>query len=153
MAWTEDGVLINSGRFDGLGVTDAKAQITEWLEEEGIGQQEINYRARLVVFSSAILGEPFPIVYTEDGVPHPVSTEELPIRCRILKRIVRLRTVSHHWLEQKSGAKQNGMVNLHCAKRIRCLNGLVRVGIIFGIWMQETQKHHFRKMQFNTGKT
>ena len=27
-AWTEDGVLINSGRFDGLSVDDAKTQIT-----------------------------------------------------------------------------------------------------------------------------
>ena len=72
VAWTENGVLINSGRFDGLSVTDAKVQITAWLEEEGIGQQEINYKLRDWLFSrQRYWGEPFPIVYTEDGVPHP----------------------------------------------------------------------------------
>ena len=57
MAWTEDGVLINSGRFDGLSVTDAKAQITGWLEEQGIGQQEINYKLRDWLFFVSDTGE------------------------------------------------------------------------------------------------
>jgi len=80
-AWTEDGVLINSGKFDGLSVDEAKSQITAWLEAEGIGQQEVNYKLRDWLFSrQRYWGEPFPIVYTADGVPHPVSEEELPIR-------------------------------------------------------------------------
>ncbi len=80
-AWTEDGVLINSGDFDGMSVDEAKSGITNWLVEEGIGQQEVNFKLRDWLFSrQRYWGEPFPIVYTEDDQPHPVDPEELPIR-------------------------------------------------------------------------
>ena len=39
-AWTEDGVLVNSDRFDGLSVDEAKTQITSWLQDEGISGNE-----------------------------------------------------------------------------------------------------------------
>ena len=80
-AWTEDGVLINSGDFNGMNVADAKSKIIAWLSERGIGQQEVNYKLRDWLFSrQRYWGEPFPIVYTEDGEPHPVSVDELPVR-------------------------------------------------------------------------
>jgi leucyl-tRNA synthetase len=80
-AWVEDGVLINSGKFDGQAVDNAQVEITQWLEAEGIGKREINFKLRDWLFSrQRYWGEPFPIVYTEDGQPHPVDIEELPIR-------------------------------------------------------------------------
>ena len=80
-AWVEGGVLINSGKFDGESVDNAQAEITQWLEAEGIGKREVNFKLRDWLFSrQRYWGEPFPIVYTEDGVPRPVDIEELPIR-------------------------------------------------------------------------
>ena len=80
-AWVEDGVLINSGKFDGQAVDNAQVEITQWLEAEAIGKREINFKLRDWLFSrQRYWGEPFPIVYTEDGQPHPVDIEELPIR-------------------------------------------------------------------------
>ena len=51
------------------------------LKNRGLVSKKSITKARDWLFSrQRYWGEPFPIVYTEDGVPHPVSTEELPIR-------------------------------------------------------------------------
>ena len=79
-AWSEAGVLMNSGEFDGLSVEEAKSKVISRLEEQGIGQKEVNYKLRDWLFSrQRYWGEPFPIVYTEDGAHHPVSESELPV--------------------------------------------------------------------------
>ena len=79
-AWTGDGKAINSGDFDGLDVSTFKAKITAWLEEQGIGQKEVNFKLRDWLFSrQRYWGEPFPIVYTEDGEHHPLSASDLPV--------------------------------------------------------------------------
>jgi len=66
--------------LDGLGVTEAKAAITTWLSERGIGQGTVNYRLRDWLFSrQRYWGEPFPIVYDEDGVAHSLPDSMLPV--------------------------------------------------------------------------
>ncbi|MER5478057.1 leucine--tRNA ligase [Streptomyces sp. NPDC002734] len=79
-----DAKLINSASedvsVDGLGVVEAKARITAWLAERGIGEGTINYRLRDWLFSrQRYWGEPFPIVYDEDGVAHPLPESMLPL--------------------------------------------------------------------------
>ncbi|MER7620103.1 leucine--tRNA ligase [Streptomyces sp. NPDC126503] len=76
--------LINSANgevsLDGLGVVDAKARITAWLAERGIGEGTVNFRLRDWLFSrQRYWGEPFPIVYDEDGVAHPLPESMLPL--------------------------------------------------------------------------
>lgn len=76
--------LVNSSApgiaLDGLGVVDAKAKITAWLVAEGIGEGTINYRLRDWLFSrQRYWGEPFPIVYDEDGVAHSLPESMLPL--------------------------------------------------------------------------
>ncbi|GAA0590136.1 leucine--tRNA ligase [Streptomyces crystallinus] len=76
--------LVNSANeeisLDGLGVTDAKAKITEWLAERGIGEGTVNFRLRDWLFSrQRYWGEPFPIVYDEDGVAHSLPASMLPL--------------------------------------------------------------------------
>ncbi|WP_405741977.1 leucine--tRNA ligase [Streptomyces sp. NBC_01525] len=76
--------LVNSSddtiSLDGLGVTEAKAKITEWLAAEGIGEGTVNFRLRDWLFSrQRYWGEPFPIVYDEDGVAHALPTSMLPL--------------------------------------------------------------------------
>ena len=66
--------------LDGLGVAEAKAQITDWLEAQGHGEGTVNYRLRDWLFSrQRYWGEPFPIVYDEDGLPHALPESMLPL--------------------------------------------------------------------------
>ncbi|MCX4685533.1 leucine--tRNA ligase [Kitasatospora purpeofusca] len=72
---TEDGISLN-----GLGVVDAKAAVTTWLTARGIGEGTVNYRLRDWLFSrQRYWGEPFPIVYDEDGVMHALPESMLPV--------------------------------------------------------------------------
>ncbi|MFF4344970.1 leucine--tRNA ligase [Kitasatospora sp. NPDC001540] len=79
-----DSVLVNSERdgisLDGLSVVDAKARITAWLAEQGIGEGTVNYRLRDWLFSrQRYWGEPFPIVYDETGAMHALPESMLPV--------------------------------------------------------------------------
>ncbi|WUH93556.1 leucine--tRNA ligase [Streptomyces sp. NBC_00433] len=79
-----DATIVNSAgsgiSLDGLGVVEAKAAITAWLVERGIGEGTVNYRLRDWLFSrQRYWGEPFPIVYDEDGVPHALPDSMLPV--------------------------------------------------------------------------
>ncbi|MEV8548639.1 leucine--tRNA ligase [Streptomyces glaucescens] len=66
--------------LDGLGVAEAKARITAWLESRGIGEGTVNFRLRDWLFSrQRYWGEPFPIVYDEDGVAHALPESMLPL--------------------------------------------------------------------------
>ncbi len=66
--------------LDGLGVVDAKTKITQWLEARGIGEGTVNFRLRDWLFSrQRYWGEPFPIVYDEDGIAHPLPESMLPL--------------------------------------------------------------------------
>ncbi|XIE78481.1 leucine--tRNA ligase [Streptomyces sp. SBR177] len=76
--------LVNSSNedvaLDGLGVVEAKERITAWLTERGIGEGTVNFRLRDWLFSrQRYWGEPFPIVYDEDGVAHPLPESMLPL--------------------------------------------------------------------------
>ncbi|MFF8711001.1 leucine--tRNA ligase [Streptomyces sp. NPDC015184] len=76
--------LVNSANdeisLNGLGVVGAKAKITEWLTEHGVGEGTVNFRLRDWLFSrQRYWGEPFPIVYDEDGVAHPLPESMLPL--------------------------------------------------------------------------
>ncbi|REK90242.1 leucine--tRNA ligase [Streptomyces inhibens] len=79
-----DAKIVNSSAvtisLDGLGVTEAKAKITEWLADQGIGEGTVNFRLRDWLFSrQRYWGEPFPIVYGEDGVAHALPESMLPL--------------------------------------------------------------------------
>ncbi|MFE4644158.1 leucine--tRNA ligase [Streptomyces sp. NPDC056730] len=79
-----DARLVNSAgediSLDGLGVTEAKARITEWLAARGIGEGTVNFRLRDWLFSrQRYWGEPFPIVYDEDGTAHALPESMLPL--------------------------------------------------------------------------
>ncbi|MFI8810354.1 MULTISPECIES: leucine--tRNA ligase [unclassified Streptomyces] len=79
-----DAKLVNSANeeisLDGLGVVDAKAKITEWLKAHGVGEGTVNFRLRDWLFSrQRYWGEPFPIVYDEEGVAHALPESMLPL--------------------------------------------------------------------------
>ena len=67
--------------LDDLDVKHAASRVIAWLEEEGIGRGATSYRLRDWLFSrQRYWGEPFPIVYDEDGVPHLLPDDQLPVR-------------------------------------------------------------------------
>ncbi|MGC5616525.1 leucine--tRNA ligase [Georgenia sp. Z1491] len=83
-AWAGDGLVTASANeeisLDGMTVEDAKATITTWLSDKGLGEQAVTYRLRDWLFSrQRYWGEPFPVVYDEDGVAHTLPDEMLPV--------------------------------------------------------------------------
>ncbi|CAL9456352.1 Leucine--tRNA ligase [Streptomyces sp. enrichment culture] len=81
---SHDAKIINSSNdevsLDGLGVAEAKTRIIEWLERTGHGEGTVNFRLRDWLFSrQRYWGEPFPIVYDEDGVAHALPESMLPL--------------------------------------------------------------------------
>jgi len=79
-AYVGDGVLVNSGEFDGLPVSEGKDAIAKALESKGIGKQTVNYKLRDWVFSrQRYWGEPIPIIHCEHCGPVVVPDKDLPV--------------------------------------------------------------------------
>ncbi|WP_410637681.1 leucine--tRNA ligase [Amycolatopsis sp. lyj-346] len=79
-AYTGDGPAINSSFLDGMDVAEAKKAIIDWLAEKGAGTGTVQYKLRDWLFSrQRYWGEPFPVVYDEDGEVHAVPESMLPI--------------------------------------------------------------------------
>ncbi len=79
-AYTESGIMINSGQFDGMPSSKAKEVIPTYLEEKGIGKKTVNYKLRDWVFSrQRYWGEPIPLVHCEKCGIVPVPESELPV--------------------------------------------------------------------------
>jgi len=83
-AYTDDGPHVNSENEDvslnGLDKDEAQSEIVDWLEATGAGEHKVNYQLRDWLFSrQRYWGEPFPIVFTEDGEDKPVPEDELPV--------------------------------------------------------------------------
>lgn len=77
-AFTELGVLKNSGEFDGQTSQQAKVEITKRLADSGLGEQQVNYRLRdWGVSRQRYWGCPIPFVYDAAGEPSPAT--EFPV--------------------------------------------------------------------------
>ncbi|MEU9808599.1 leucine--tRNA ligase [Mycobacterium sp. NPDC050853] len=79
-AYTGDGALVNSDYLNGLDVDVAKAEVTRRLVIDRRGESRIEYKLRDWLFArQRYWGEPFPIVYDEDGRPHALADGTLPV--------------------------------------------------------------------------
>ncbi len=77
----ETGILVNSGFLNGKTVEEAQAAMLRWLEEEGKGKKQVNFKLRDWVFSrQRYWGEPVPMVYCEKCGWQPLPEESLPLR-------------------------------------------------------------------------
>ena len=75
-----DGKHIESDFLNGLYNEEAIEKMNDWLEKNGKGHREINYRLRDWVFSrQRYWGEPIPIIHWEDGTTTTVPEEDLPV--------------------------------------------------------------------------
>ena len=84
-AFVGDGEYINSTNdsisLNGLtSIVDAKSRMNAWLAQHNLGEPTTTYRLRDWLFSrQRYWGEPFPIVYDEDGRAYAVPTQALPV--------------------------------------------------------------------------
>jgi leucyl-tRNA synthetase len=79
-AYTGDGVKINSGFLDGLGIAEAKRKAIDWLVQQGLGTAKINYRLRdWGISRQRYWGAPIPVVYCPTDGMVPEKEENLPV--------------------------------------------------------------------------
>ena len=79
-AYVEDGVQVNSDRFDGTPNREAIPEIINFFEEKAIGERNINYRLRdWLISRQRYWGAPIPIIYCESCGTVPVPEKDLPV--------------------------------------------------------------------------
>ena len=79
-AYDGEGVMVNSGDFNGLHSLKAKIVITKHLEDKKLGKKEINYRLRdWLISRQRYWGAPIPIIYCEKCGIVPVPETDLPV--------------------------------------------------------------------------
>ncbi|HUD11347.1 MAG TPA: class I tRNA ligase family protein, partial [Candidatus Saccharimonadia bacterium] len=80
-SYAGEGLLVNSGQFDGLTSGEAKTAITTWLTEKEIGRRATKYRLRDWIFSRQhYWGEPIPIIHCQACGTVPVPDDQLPVK-------------------------------------------------------------------------
>jgi len=79
-AYSEDGYLINSDKYNGLNVEEAFEKFAQEMEEKNIGERETNYRLRdWLISRQRYWGAPIPIVYCDQCGTVPVDEKDLPV--------------------------------------------------------------------------
>ena len=80
LPYTEYGILINSGKYDGLESSVAKKTITEDLNKTNQGNKTINYRLKdWLISRQRYWGAPIPIIYCDKCGTVPVPEKDLPV--------------------------------------------------------------------------
>ncbi|MFK5951839.1 MAG: leucine--tRNA ligase [Desulfobacterium sp.] len=79
-AYTGEGILINSGEYNGMENRAAMAEITQWLEKEGRGKQTVSFRLRdWGISRQRYWGTPIPVIHCETCGAVPVPDSQLPV--------------------------------------------------------------------------
>ena len=79
-AWAGDGVMVNSGRFDGLPNREALRLITDHLEERGMARRKVHYRLKdWLISRQRYWGAPIPMIHCQACGVVPVPEERLPV--------------------------------------------------------------------------
>lgn len=80
-AFAAEGIMENSGEFDGMNNREALKKIIDYVEEKGIGERKVNFRLRdWLISRQRYWGAPIPVVYCEKCGTVPIPESELPVR-------------------------------------------------------------------------
>ena len=75
-----EGVLVNSGQFDGVMTNDAREQIVAWLEQENRGRSKVSYKMRdWLISRQRYWGAPIPIIHCDEHGAVAVPEADLPV--------------------------------------------------------------------------
>ncbi len=79
-AFTGEGTLVNSGKFDGSMSRDAVSEISDYLEENKYGKKIVNYKLRdWLISRQRFWGTPIPVIYCDKCGIVPVPESDLPV--------------------------------------------------------------------------
>ncbi|MDD2853613.1 MAG: leucine--tRNA ligase [Desulfuromonadaceae bacterium] len=79
-AYTEAGIMTNSGQFDGMPNSDAKESIADFLQNQGRGSKTVNFRLRdWGISRQRYWGNPIPVIYCESCGVVAVPEQDLPV--------------------------------------------------------------------------
>jgi len=79
-AYTGEGVLVNSGKFNELKNTEAIEKISDYIEKNKIGKRTVNYKIRdWMISRQRYWGTPIPMIYCDDCGIVPVPEKNLPV--------------------------------------------------------------------------
>ena len=75
-----EGLLVNSGPFDGMESSDAREQIVAWLEERGVGRSKTTYKMRdWLISRQRYWGAPIPVIHCDEHGAVAVPASDLPV--------------------------------------------------------------------------
>lgn len=78
--YTGEGILINSGAFDGMRTEQAREEIVDWLEQQGVGRTKVTYKMRdWLISRQRYWGAPIPIVHCAKDGAVAVPDDQLPV--------------------------------------------------------------------------
>jgi len=79
-AYVDEGILVNSGPFNGERNLEALDSIAEYLQSKGMGHKTVNFRIRdWGISRQRYWGAPIPIIYCDKCGTVPVPEEDLPV--------------------------------------------------------------------------
>jgi leucyl-tRNA synthetase len=80
VVYTGEGIMINSGRFSGIGSKEGRKEIISYLEKNKIGKSSVNYKLKdWLISRQRYWGAPIPIVYCDKCGIVPVPEKDLPV--------------------------------------------------------------------------
>ena len=76
-----EGIIVNSGEFNGLESSRGIEEITKYIEEKGYGKRSVQYKLRdWLISRQRYWGAPIPVVYCDKCGVVPVAEKDLPVR-------------------------------------------------------------------------
>jgi len=79
-AYIENGIMINSEKFNGMSNIDAMEEIADWMEKKSTGQKTVHFRLRdWLISRQRYWGAPIPVIYCDKCGTVAVPEKDLPV--------------------------------------------------------------------------